>query len=316
MSQITIGDKTLNFKDSVYTGDQWEQVASWVLNGGGAQIDENVEIAVKKAAEAMQSAQSASASSTSAIDSADLSQSYAVGGTGTRDGENTDNAKYYSEQAGKVLNALNNAHIDENGHLVYTSPDGSTVDLGEVVGSSIQSIERTSGTGAPGTTDTYTVTLTNGNTTTFQVYNGKDGSGAGDMTKAVYDPKGKAQDIFAYADAKQAKITASGILKGNGTGGVSTAVKGTDYAAPSVGVSVTLRASGWNANAKTQTVSVAGVTATANGSLRIAQSATDEQFTAWGAAQPRVTAQADGSITVKLAGTVPTIDIPVEVLIV
>ena len=81
-------------------------------------------------------------------------------------------------------------------------------------------------------------------------------------------------------------------------------------------MSVTLRASGWNANAKTQTVSVAGVTATANGSLRIAQSATNDQFTAWGAAQPRVTAQADGSITVKLAGTVPTIDIPVEVLIV
>ena len=193
---------------------------------------------------------------------------------------------------------------------------------------------------------------------------GASGSGSGDMTKAVYDPKGKAQDIFAYADAKyskpsggipktdlaravqtslgkadsalqsvpstyrtasaqdtidsgkQSKITASGILKGNGAGGVSAAVKGTDYAGPSVGVSVTLRASGWNANAKTQTVSVTGVTATANGSLRIAQSATDEQFTAWGAAQPRVTAQTAGTLTVKVAGTVPTIDIPVEVLIV
>ena len=81
-------------------------------------------------------------------------------------------------------------------------------------------------------------------------------------------------------------------------------------------VSATLTAAGWDANAKTQTVSVAGVTAGTNGSLRIAQSATDDQFTAWGAAQPRVTAQADGSITVKLAGTVPTMDIPVEVLIV
>ena len=81
-------------------------------------------------------------------------------------------------------------------------------------------------------------------------------------------------------------------------------------------VSVTLSASGWNSSSKTQTVSVAGVTAAASGSLRIAQSATDAQFTAWGAAQPRVTAQANGSITVKLAGTVPTIDIPVEVLIV
>ena len=262
MSQITIGDKTLNFKDSVYTGDQWEQVASWVLNGGGTLIDENVEIVTQKASETLQAAQNAVASAQAADGSSDLSQSYAVGGTGTRNGENTDNAKYYSEQAGEVVNALNNAHIDERGHLVYTSPDGYTVDLGEVVGSSIESIERTSGTGASGTTDTYTVTLTNGNTTTFQVYNGKDGSGA------------------------------------------------------AVAFTVTLSASGWDADAKTQTVSVAGVTASSNGSLRIAQSATDEQFTAWGAAQPRVTAQAAGTLTVKVAGTVPTIDIPVEVLIV
>ena len=81
-------------------------------------------------------------------------------------------------------------------------------------------------------------------------------------------------------------------------------------------VLVTLSASGWDTNIKTQTVSVARVTATANGSMRIAQSATDEQFAAWGAAQPRVTGQADGSITVKLVGTIPAIDIPVEVLIV
>lgn len=121
---------------------------------------------------------------------------------------------------------------------------------------------------------------------------------------------------LAAVSGKQARITAGGILKGDGAGGVSAAVKGTDYAGPSVSVSATLTAAGWDADAKTQTVSVAGVTATANGSLRIAQSATDDQFTAWGAAQPRVTAQADGSITVKLAGTVPTIDIPVEVLIV
>lgn len=121
---------------------------------------------------------------------------------------------------------------------------------------------------------------------------------------------------LAAVSGKQARITASGILKGDGAGSVSAAVKGTDYAGPSVGVSVTLSASGWDAEAKTQTVSVAGVTATANGSLRIAQSATDEQFTAWGAAQPRVIAQAAGTLTVKAAGTVPTIDIPVEVLIV
>ena len=107
---------------------------------------------------------------------------------------------------------------------------------------------------------------------------------------AALDAAGNLSDSGKKVGDFQTKVTASGLLKGDGAGGVTAAVKGTDYAAPSVGVSVTLTASGWNENAKTQTVSVSGVTATANGSLRIAQSATDEQFAAWGAAQPRVTA--------------------------
>lgn len=87
-------------------------------------------------------------------------------------------------------------------------------------------------------------------------------------------------------------------------------------AAPSRSCTINLLASNWNADTKTQTINDLEVVDSDNGSLRIAQSATDEQFAAWGAAQPRVTKQGYGSITVKLAGTVPTIDIPVEVLIV
>ena len=68
MSQITIGDKTLNFKDSVYTGDQWEQVASWVLNGGAEGIAANAQIATEKAA-------AASASAAAAINSASVASS-------------------------------------------------------------------------------------------------------------------------------------------------------------------------------------------------------------------------------------------------
>ena len=163
----------------------------------------------------------------------------------------------------------------------------------------------------------YTGTETQFNSDLAKIRNKADKTvpaAAGNL--AALDAAGNLSDSGKKVGDFQTKVTASGLLKGDGAGGVTAAVKGTDYAAPSVGVSVTLTASGWNENAKTQTVSVSGVTATANGSLRIAQSATDEQFAAWGAAQPRVTAQANGSITVKLAGTVPTIDIPVEVLIV
>lgn len=42
-------------------------------------------------------------------------------------------------------------------------------------GNSVTSIVKTAGTGAAGTTDTYTITLANGATTTFSVYNGADG---------------------------------------------------------------------------------------------------------------------------------------------
>lgn len=83
-------------------------------------------------------------------------------------------------------------------------------------------------------------------------------------------------------------------------------------------VPATLFASNWTGASApyTYTLAVTDVTASSNGAMRIAQSATDKQFTAWGAAQPRVTAQAAGTLTVKATGTVPTIDIPVEVLIV
>lgn len=49
-------------------------------------------------------ANTASAAATSATNKATLAQSYAVGGTGTRAGEDTDNAKYYKEQAAAIVN--------------------------------------------------------------------------------------------------------------------------------------------------------------------------------------------------------------------
>ena len=49
--------------------------------------------------------------------------------------------------------------------------------------------------------------------------------------------------------SKQDKITASGILKGDGSGGVSAATKGTDYGGLSF--TVTLTAAGWSNNAQT-----------------------------------------------------------------
>ena len=100
---------------------------------------------------------------------------------------------------------------------------GATGETG-ATGNGIASIALKSGTHAAGTTDTYEITFTDGTTFDFLVYNGVNGTGAGDMLASTYDPQGKAQDIFAYADAKSNKAVA---------------------------FTVTLSASGWSRKAQT-----------------------------------------------------------------
>ncbi len=107
MSQITIGATTLNFKDSAFTGDQWEQVASWVLNGGAEGIDANAQIATEKAAAASASAASARNSATSAGESATAaanSATSAKASEGAATGSAT-NAAASATSAGKSASA-------------------------------------------------------------------------------------------------------------------------------------------------------------------------------------------------------------------
>ena len=116
-----------------------------------------------------------------------------------------------------------------NQTLNLVLPKGDTGDKGATgetgaTGNGIASIALKSGTHAAGTTDTYEITFTDGTTFDFFVYNGANGTGAGDMLASTYDPQGKAQDIFAYADAKSNKAVA---------------------------FTVTLSASGWSGKAQT-----------------------------------------------------------------
>ena len=66
---------------------------------GNSSTSSNVEAAAASAEAAAASAEAAATSESSADEYATLAQSYAIGGTGTRTGEDADNAKYYSEQA-------------------------------------------------------------------------------------------------------------------------------------------------------------------------------------------------------------------------
>lgn len=97
--------------------------------------------------------------------------------------------------------------VDNVYKLVFGLPRGGTGAPGPkgAPGNGISGIALKSGTHAPGTSDVYTITLTDGTTFDFAVYNGANGQGAGDMLASVYDPQGKHQDVFKYVDDGLAK---------------------------------------------------------------------------------------------------------------
>ena len=144
------------------------------------------------------------------------------------------------------------AYVDSGYSSVGTQgPDGPQ-------GVSISSVTKASGTGAPGTTDTYNVNLSNSTVGgTFTVYNGSDGAGSPGTQLPLMDGTAAVGTAAAFAHedhvhptdtSRQASITASGILKGAGGGSVSAATKGTDFGALSF--TVTLGTT-WTGNAQT-----------------------------------------------------------------
>ena len=115
----------------------------------------------------------------------------------------------------------------------------------------------------------------------------------------------------------QQLISASGMLKGDGSGGVSAAVSGTDYAVPVTEISATLSTTWTGTSAPYyQTITVTGMTSSKKGvSVGLPASATDAQFEAAADALLRVSAQGTNTITIKAHGDKPTISIPVLVMI-
>lgn len=92
------------------TEEQWiAEVESKRVDAVNAAADarQSADTAAEKAEIATQKAEEIKGKSKAAAASATKAQSYAVGGTGSRDGEDTDNAQYYYEQVKRVSQGLN-----------------------------------------------------------------------------------------------------------------------------------------------------------------------------------------------------------------
>jgi len=109
------------------------QEAAEIAQGKAEDAQEAAETAQGKAEDAQEAAEgyanAAATSEQNALDYSKTSKSWAVGGTGTRSGEDIDNSKYYSEVAQQAATTAGfiDIEIDENGHLIYTRSD--TVDI-------------------------------------------------------------------------------------------------------------------------------------------------------------------------------------------
>lgn len=87
-------------------------------------------------------------------------------------------AKQYSGKSPKVIGSTWWIWNAETGQYVDT---GWASELVGPTGNGIASIELTSGDHTPGSMDVYTITMTDGTTKEFQVFNGLNGTGTGDL---------------------------------------------------------------------------------------------------------------------------------------
>lgn len=154
----------------------------------------------QKASQAAQSAEDA-ASAKSAAETAKTDAQAA------RDAIVNMNVEAVTLETGKPA-TVTKSLVDNVYKLAFGLPRGETGATGPrgATGNGISGIALKSGTHAPGTSDVYTITLTDGTTFDFEVYNGANGQGAGDMLASVYDPRGKRTDIYKYVDDEIGKI--------------------------------------------------------------------------------------------------------------
>lgn len=128
-----------------------------------------------------------------------------------------------------------------------------------------------------------------------------------DIPQSSDDPTSMSTAI----SGKQAKITASGLLKGNGSGGVSAAAAGTDYQSPVKSATVTLSANAWSGNS--QTINVSNVTV--NSLVTVAPVPTSQNRTAYLESGVYCSAQGAGTLTF-VCEDVPSVNLNVNIQII
>ena len=236
------------------------------------------ETAQGKAEAASTSAQSAK---TAALDSSKLSKSWAVGGTGVREGESSNNAMYWASvaeaaSAGGVL-----TFNGRSGTVAPQKGDYTAAMVGADEQGAAQTVQDNLNTHAQNTTAHISAT-----------------------ERTSWNAKANATDLTSHVDDAAVHVTATEKAEWNSKVGKSTKVN------------LTLYASSWS-TAKKYTISNANITATSAVELlpRENNGITQAQMEELSGAMIVGGTQAAGSIQLVALGDKPTMDIPVTIII-
>ena len=238
------------------------------------------------------SAQSAGASAQSAQASSKLSESWAVGGTGTRTGEDTNNAKYWAMAAQGVAGGGVSSFNGRSGAVAPQAGDYTA----NMVGADPQGTAETKAAEVQSNLNAHASdTVKHVTAAERSTWNSKETGGAAAEVQS---------NLNAHASDTVKHVTAEERAVWNAKVGKSTKVN------------TTLSASEWSA-AKKYTLSNSNITATSAVELlpRENNGITQTQLEALSGAMIVGGTQAAGSIQLVALGDKPTVDIPVTIII-
>ena len=127
-----INDEVAADKNEVIASKEAAENAATAASTSAQEASASESAAKKSETAAAASKSAASTSAQTAIDKATLAKSYAVGGTGTRAGEDTDNAKYYMTQAEKQTGGIPTklSQLENDAGFIAEDGDGSGLTVG------------------------------------------------------------------------------------------------------------------------------------------------------------------------------------------
>lgn len=259
------------------------------------------EAAAASANTAQAGANTATSKASEASTNAVLSQSYAKGGTGTRTGEDTDNAKFYKEQTAQASSTAVAAAQTASSEANRAKSEADRA--AEIVGGDYATRTELE-TGLAGKVDV--VTGKGLSTNDYTTAEKEKLAGIAENANNYVHPATHSAQMIDETDARKF-VTPAEKAAWNGKSETAT-------------YTTTLTAAGWQGEAApfTQVVSVAGVIGDNSQVVEVGlneENTTVEQRTVARAAMLAPTARAENSVTITADGEKPTIDLPVVIVI-